>query len=273
MSYIGEDIEVALSAIEVPLRISDTSIGELTNADHSLGISLIGGSMRQSSTEHIMSVYDMGINQRITLKGGNIIRNQTDGFVITGFTMSSEGISELGAPGNQLSFSFTSKPQSLLDADSQQKVAGILNSIDGYLQKSGSDLTNDQFNEVVDNAMSVLGGMIKSGNEALRNPLRRDQDTALNHDLVNYDQIYLGIPLDPGSITYIDEYSQDEWAISAAQVKQKTLCEQMVSTASNLMSTITNTLVQRESGGGLSPVSVQKEVCVTYVLIMLNMAS
>lgn len=44
--------------------------------------------------------------------------------------------------------------------------------------------------------MSIIGGMIESNNVALNNPLSGDRDAALKYDIMNYDKLFLGIPLD-----------------------------------------------------------------------------
>uniref|UniRef100_F1KR83 Location of vulva defective 1 n=1 Tax=Ascaris suum TaxID=6253 RepID=F1KR83_ASCSU len=107
--------------------------------------------------------------------------------------------------------------------------------------------------------MSIIGGMIESNNVALNNPLSGDRDAALKYDIMNYDKLFLGIPLDRSSITYVDHLTADEWAFSAAQTQQKALNRQFINTANTLLSTIADELVRRQSANGLGAASVYKD--------------
>uniref|UniRef100_A0A914RLL0 Uncharacterized protein n=1 Tax=Parascaris equorum TaxID=6256 RepID=A0A914RLL0_PAREQ len=100
LMYNGQKIELALSATLVPLEISGASVGELRDANGALGIKLLGGSMRIASIAHRISTLEMGVGQRIILKGGTIVRNQTDGFIISNFQLTSSGIALPNIAGN-----------------------------------------------------------------------------------------------------------------------------------------------------------------------------
>uniref|UniRef100_A0A0M3HY57 Hyphal_reg_CWP domain-containing protein n=1 Tax=Ascaris lumbricoides TaxID=6252 RepID=A0A0M3HY57_ASCLU len=100
LMYNGQKIELALSATLVPIEISGASVGELRDANGTLGIKLLGGSVRIASIAHSISILEMGVGQRITLKGGTIVRNQTDGFIISNFQLTSSGIALPNIAGN-----------------------------------------------------------------------------------------------------------------------------------------------------------------------------
>uniref|UniRef100_A0A914ZGC9 Uncharacterized protein n=1 Tax=Parascaris univalens TaxID=6257 RepID=A0A914ZGC9_PARUN len=265
LMYNGQKIELALSATLVPLEISGASVGELRDANGALGIKLLGGSMRIASIAHRISTLEMGVGQRIILKGGTIVRNQTDGFIISNFQLTSSGIA--------LPNIAEAKSQSFLAADSQQKVNEILKNANNYLQQNASDLTTGQLDDIVGSTMSIIGGMIESNNVALNNPLSGDRDAALKYDILNYDKLFLGIPFERATITYVDHLTADEWAFSAAQTRQKALNQQFINTANALLNTIADELVRRQSANGLGSASIYKDSDVIGMNIEYGYAS
>ncbi|EPB71577.1 putative flagellar protein FliS [Ancylostoma ceylanicum] len=196
------------------------------------------------------TVLNYADGKQAVIEGGQLIRNQTDGYVIKGGKIS--GDTNFGSFG---------KPQNLISQSTQDLVIGIMQDATDFLKENGESLTKEQLDDTAKNLLSVVGSLTQSVEATLNNPLWSDLQHNLNTEKENYDAIFNVLPenivIDNSSliadIRYVESNSEEEWAQEATRLVQQAIGKKMANQMQATMATLEDTFAKHAISNGQIP--------------------
>ncbi|XGW25699.1 hypothetical protein V3C99_006813 [Haemonchus contortus] len=218
---------------------------ELVSPDDGVfALRILSGKYFPESRRHNRTVLSFGAGKQAVIEQGFVFRNQSDGILIKGCQVVSGQ-------------SYLSKKQvaavSLLNQAAQKTITGILGNATTYLKSHGSSLNMNQLNQAAKNVLSISNSLAEALKCTLNDPLWSDLQKNLDYEKKNYNEIFNYLPLNPGTIRYITELTQQQWAEQATRIVQEAIGHEMASHIQQLFLTLENTIAEKAVKSGDIP--------------------
>ncbi|CAJ0562445.1 unnamed protein product, partial [Mesorhabditis spiculigera] len=208
-------------------------------------IGISSGQISEGAAVHVHTTLEVGIGQRIFIDDGLIVRNGSDGYAIIQGTFTTQGDIQLG------DVSLTTA--TILDQSAQKQVMAVLQNAEDFIRANGSSLTPEQQSAVAQQSLSMVTDLFNTMDAALANPSAQDLQNCLAYEKLNYNDIFDVLPKDASQIRYVDEYTEEEWALEATKLIQQQLARQMAAQVKSMLSAVEDMLVATALKNGPLP--------------------